>query len=45
MRSRYLALGVIGGAAAAAYTVLARPWQLTWGATDQESRSHSPAMN
>jgi hypothetical protein len=42
MRSRYLvALSVIGGAAAA-YTLLARRWQLRWGATDKESEERLP---
>jgi hypothetical protein len=42
MRSRYLVtLSVIGGVAAA-YTVLARRWQLRWGATDKESEEQLP---
>src|SRR6476620_2516341 len=42
MRSRYLAaLGVIGGPVAA-YTLLARRWQLRWGTTDKESEEQLP---
>jgi hypothetical protein len=42
MRSRYLAaLSVIGGPVAA-YTLLARRWQLRWGATDKESEDQLP---
>jgi hypothetical protein len=37
MRSRYLVVLCVIGGAAAAYNVFARPWQLRWGATDQES--------
>jgi hypothetical protein len=40
MRSRYV-VGVTGMVGAAAvYALLARPWQLTWGATDEESDGH-----
>jgi hypothetical protein len=42
MRSRYLAaLSVIGGPVAA-YTLLARRWQLRWGTTDKESEEQLP---
>jgi hypothetical protein len=33
---------VIGGAAAAAYILVVRPWHLRWGATGQESRESLP---
>lgn len=36
-----VALTVMGGAGAA-YMLLARPWHLQWGATDQESRAPLP---
>ena len=42
MRSRHLAaLSVIGGPVAA-YTLLARRWQLRWGTTDKESEEQLP---
>jgi hypothetical protein len=42
MRSRYLAaLSVIGGLVAA-YTLLARRWQLRWGTADEESEEQLP---
>jgi hypothetical protein len=42
MRSRYLAaLSVIGGLVAA-YTLLARQWQLRWGTADEESEEQLP---
>jgi len=42
MKSRYLvALSLIGGATVAC-TVIARRWQLRWGATDQESEEPLP---
>jgi hypothetical protein len=45
MKSRYLvALSLIGGATVAC-TVLARRWQLRWGATDQESEEPLPGDN
>ena len=45
MKSRYLvALSLIGGATVAC-TVIARRWQLRWGATDQESEEPLPGDN
>jgi hypothetical protein len=45
MKPRYLvALSLIGGATVAC-TVLARRWQLRWGATDQESEEPLPGDN
>jgi hypothetical protein len=41
MRRRYVA-SVIAVGAAAAYILAVRPWQLRWGATDQESDGSLP---
>ena len=41
MRRRYAGVAAIGGALAA-YTLLGRPRQLRWGATDQESDGPLP---
>jgi hypothetical protein len=42
MGRRHIAGATVIGGAAAAYILLARPWQLRWGATDQESDEPLP---
>jgi hypothetical protein len=42
MRSRYLAALSVMGGPVAAYTLLARRWQLRWGTTDKESEEQLP---
>ena len=42
MRRRYVTSVIAVGGAAAAYFVSRRPWQLRWGATDQESDGTLP---
>jgi hypothetical protein len=37
-----MAAAIAMGAAGAAYALIARPWHLRWGATDQESRAPLP---
>jgi hypothetical protein len=37
MKHRYVAAATALAGAGAAYALLARPWHLRWGATDQES--------
>jgi hypothetical protein len=42
MGRRHIAGATVIGGAAAAYILVARPWQLRWGATDQESDEPLP---
>jgi hypothetical protein len=42
MSSRRVLTAAVAGGAVLAYTLLARPWQLSWGATDHESQGPLP---